>query len=154
MSDTTGEEDLKPYPPYEWVANQLDTAHKELASLRGQIEQARNYVGIEGYGCLLCTYNDGVFVRACVPHQQIEELRASLSHHQESVRLLLEQAEWLKQSASMLARKYEAEGYDRMAEEHHDRIAGFDKALALYHQTQGSAAHKGTTAESGKEKEK
>lgn len=39
-----------------------------------QLEKARNYIGVEAYGCPLCVYDNGKLIALCELHKQIGSL--------------------------------------------------------------------------------
>lgn len=44
-----------------------------------QIERARNYIGIKGYPCPLCVYDNGKFIASCEMHKEIDSLRREVN---------------------------------------------------------------------------
>lgn len=58
---------------------ELDSLKKENEMLKDQIEKAKNYIGIEGWPCPLCTYRHGKFIKRCALHKRIYELEAELA---------------------------------------------------------------------------
>lgn len=52
---------------------------KQVALLTDQMQLARTYTGLEGYGCPLCTYENGVFIKSCTPCERYETLSAHCS---------------------------------------------------------------------------
>jgi hypothetical protein len=65
------------YPPHNWTTRAAD----EISQLRQQIERAKTYKGVEGYPCPLCEYKDGIFIKYCELHRQINELNRRLEEH-------------------------------------------------------------------------
>lgn len=68
---------------WNWYSIWLTLIRQEIdrlivEDLQSQIRNARNYRGIEGYPCPLCEYENGVWIRNCSMHQQIEDLREEL----------------------------------------------------------------------------
>jgi hypothetical protein len=51
---------------------------RERDELKESLEFAATYKGIEGRGCPLCTYEDGVFVEMCQMHKDIAKLEHAL----------------------------------------------------------------------------
>ena len=47
------------------------TLRTRLAAVEESLEFARNYSGIEGRPCPLCTYEDGVFIKSCQMHADL-----------------------------------------------------------------------------------
>ncbi len=54
---------------------EYDTLRAELANAKKTIERAASYIGVEGYGCPLCKYDNGRFVALCSMHEQLAEAR-------------------------------------------------------------------------------
>ena len=52
-----------------------DNTRRELESATEDIERARTYQGIEGWGCPLCTYVEGKFVALCSLHRKLEDTK-------------------------------------------------------------------------------
>ena len=49
----------------------ISTLTTRLAAVEESLEFARNYSGIEGRPCPLCTYEDGVFIKSCQMHTDL-----------------------------------------------------------------------------------
>lgn len=56
------------------------TLRTEVEQLTADLELARTYQGIEGPGCPLCSYQDGVFVAHCSLHRQINQARKTAEY--------------------------------------------------------------------------
>ncbi len=53
------------------VEQEVATLSARLAAVEESLEFARNYNGIEGRPCPLCTYEDGVFIKSCQMHTDL-----------------------------------------------------------------------------------
>ena len=53
----------------------------EIAKLEETLRFACEYTGFEGRPCPLCAYDNGVFVKHCEPHRQIEEMTQRFAHY-------------------------------------------------------------------------
>lgn len=58
-----------------------------IEDLQNDIRNARNYRGVEGYACPLCTYRNGVWIKNCSMHQQIENLTSELEKYKAIVEM-------------------------------------------------------------------
>lgn len=56
-----------------WLVRQ-EISRLTIEDLNRQLYQAATYIGIEGYSCPLCTYENGVFIKNCEMHRQIKQL--------------------------------------------------------------------------------
>ena len=52
----------------------------ELANAKKTIERAASCIGVEGYGCPLCKYDNGRFVALCSMHEQLAEAKTENEH--------------------------------------------------------------------------
>lgn len=62
-----------------WTVRQ-ETERLLIEYYQGQLHRAATYIGIEGYSCPLCTYENGVFIKNCSMHEQIEKLQYENSY--------------------------------------------------------------------------
>ena len=64
------------------VEQEVATLSARLAAVEESLEFARNYNGIEGRPCPLCTYEDGVFIKSCQMHT---DLAAAIQDRDEAI---------------------------------------------------------------------
>ena len=71
----------------------------QLAELKEDLEFMRGYTGFEAKPCVLCTYEEGVFKKACRMHSDIDVLNADLELAQ---RCLYQIADMLQQNPLLI----------------------------------------------------
>lgn len=54
-------------------------SNTRIAALEDTIKTAATRSEFDSTPCPLCTYKDGYFVRACAPHERIDELEATIT---------------------------------------------------------------------------
>lgn len=69
-----------------FAKERVEQAEKERDEARLLLQRARDYKGIEGWPCPLCTYENGKFIARCQMHTRMDSLEAELARVREDLR--------------------------------------------------------------------
>ncbi len=59
----------------------IDALTAKLKASEELLEKARTYTGLEGYGCPLCEYKEGKFIKSCEMHRQLDDSNERLQKY-------------------------------------------------------------------------
>ncbi len=74
----------------------------KVKQLQSDLDKAKTYTGLEGHSCPLCEYKDGVFIKHCTMHEQIEQLQTEIFRYNSELSDALTKAEQLKAELAKL----------------------------------------------------
>lgn len=85
------------------ILAKVEALEAERDYYKGAIEFARDMVGIEARPCPLCVYENGVFIRECNMHREIESLRCERDRYRAALEQLVSRIEVVEADPEYMA---------------------------------------------------